>query len=72
MLSEMLAAGANERGLKYRIAVKYVDFILFIKKSRKKRHECWPGVLVGTSSFPSLTTSSAPWPEHDGEDAAGL
>lgn len=41
----MLAAGANERGLKYRIAVKYVDFILFIKKAGKKGmnagQECW-------------------------------
>ena len=32
MLLEMLAAGANERALKYLITVKYVDFTLFIKK----------------------------------------
>lgn len=43
----MLAAGANERGLKYLITVKYVDFILFIKKKKVGEkstyagQECW-------------------------------
>lgn len=41
----MLEAGANERGLKYLITVKYVDFILFIKKVGEKStyagQECW-------------------------------
>lgn len=68
----MLTAGANECGLKYCITVKYVEFIL----CRKKKHVCWPGVLVGrcsssSSSTSSLAISRAPRPERDGEDAGG-
>lgn len=68
MPSETLAAGANERVLKYLVNVKCVHFILFIKKGEK-----WPmlarSVWVGLAPLPS--PPAMPHNQHEAADAAG-